>query len=99
MFLFQTFRTYLDNLRVLAAEEPAEGRDDSLLDEIGDLLLASGNREVGDGPSGLFLRLELALGKTKNNGIRENGLKQRFGFLTLDKCWMMRGTSPCSMTA
>ena len=63
MFLFQTFRTYLDNLRVLAAEEPAEGRDDSLLDEIGDLLLASGNREVGDGPSGLFLSLELALEK------------------------------------
>ena len=50
-------------MRVLAAEQPAERRDDALLDEIGDLFLASGNREVGDGPSGLFLRLELALGK------------------------------------
>jgi hypothetical protein len=38
----------------------AEGCDDALLYEEGDLGLVAGDGEVGDGPRRLFLRLELA---------------------------------------
>lgn len=57
--------THVDNLCVLAAEQVAEGRDDAAVDERGHLLLGAADAQVGDGPRGLFLRLELALGNKK----------------------------------
>jgi hypothetical protein len=42
----------------------AEGCDDALLYEEGDLGLVAGDGEVGDGPRRLFLRLEFAPAST-----------------------------------
>lgn len=53
--------THADDLRVLAGEQVAEGRDDAASDERRHLLLGAADAKVADGPGRLLLRLELSL--------------------------------------
>ncbi len=52
---------YLDDLRVLDAEEGTERGQHALLHDVRHLLLLAADRQVADGPRRLLLRLELAL--------------------------------------
>ena len=52
----------------------AEGRDDSLRDEVGHLGLVPADGQVGDGPGRLLLGLELTLGEVGDDHGDETGL-------------------------
>lgn len=66
--------TYVNNLRVMATQQLAEGWNGSSLDQVRYLLLIAANRQVADGPCSLFLCLELSLGQVLDNLRQKSGV-------------------------
>jgi hypothetical protein len=52
-------------LGVFAVEETTEGRDDTTVDEIGNLILISTNSHITNSPRSLLLSLKFALVRCK----------------------------------
>ena len=59
----------------------AEWWDDALGDEVGHLGLVAADGQVGDGPGGLLLSLELSLGQMSDDHGHEAGLDHRLDLL------------------
>lgn len=64
---FKVESTYVNNLRIMAAQQLTERRNGSSLNQVCYLLLIAANRQVADGPCGLFLCLELSLRQVLDN--------------------------------
>ena len=66
-----------DELGVLGREQVADGLDDLTLDQVEHLLGAGARRVVGDGPGGLLLHAQLAVGKHVHEKRNELSLDHR----------------------
>ena len=64
----------------------AEGRNDSLSDEVSDLCLVAADGQVGDGPCSLLLSLELSLGQMADNHGDQPGLYDSLDLLLVACC-------------
>ena len=64
----------------------AEGRNDSLGDEVSDLCLVAADGQVRDGPGGLLLSLELSLGEVGDYHGDQPGLYDSLDLLLVARC-------------